>query len=340
MKLCLAFFLAFCLIACSESSPMQVEALPQTSSSVVVESGAAEYLFDTLGAKEVKIAFRNDLTANLVYVHFTEDTVSFVEFLSDLDVYHPTVSPDGKWVAFGTSPETVGTNSEIYIQKLSPDATERIRIPAPAAIPRWRVLPSGDTVLIYVSNSGANWDDSFWNGQWTRMVRFSNGYLGTPEKIFTGSYHGGVSEDMRFAVTGPGYLRVHTELSGSAKDTVWYDSAQVCNVSLSTDGQLRTLFLDLGSARAKLGKEFSGTSYYGHHRILVADSLGNLTASIPSPELQSFEHPEWVYGSDRLVTAVIGELMEKVALVDVRDSSIHGLLSGLEFWHPDIWLGN
>ncbi len=336
MKILLLGIVSVLMISCSESSsPLRIEA-EIIKSNVLVEANAKAYLFDTLGAETVKIVFRNDETGNLVYAKLTKDSTILQEYDSDIDVYHPAISPDGKWVAFGTSPESVGRQPfQVYLQRLD-DSARRIFVEGEAAIPRFRVLPSGDTVLFYVSTSGINDNVSKWKKQSTSTALFQNGSLSAPQKIFPGAYHGGVSEDLRLAVTGSHYLRVHSNLSAIEKDTVWYDSAQVCNVSLSTDGSQRTLFLDMASKR---GQEFSKADYLPHHRILIADSLGNLIGSLPSPEPYSFDHPEWVYGSDHLVSVMVtSDVHEKVSLLDVRDSSVHPILSGGDLWHPDIWI--
>ncbi len=336
MKILLLGIVSVLMISCSESSsPLRIEA-EIIKSNVLVEANAKAYLFDTLGAETVKIVFRNDETGNLVYAKLTKDSTILQEYDSDIDVYHPAISPDGKWVAFGTSPESVGRQPfQVYLQRLD-DSARRIFVEGEAAIPRFRVLPSGDTVLFYVSTSGVNDNVSKWKKQSTSTALFQNGSLSAPQKIFPGAYHGGVSEDLRLAVTGSHYLRIHSNLSAIEKDTVWYDSAQVCNVSLSTDGSLRTLFLDMASKR---GQEFSKADYLPHHRILIADSLGNLIGSLPSPEPYSFDHPEWVYGSDHLVSVMVtSDEHEKVSLLDVRDSSVHPILSSGDLWHPDIWI--
>lgn len=336
MKILLRGMVCALALSCSESSsPLRIEA-EILKPNVLVEANAKAYLFDTLGAETVKIVFRNDETGNLVYAKLTKDSTILQEFDSGIDVYHPAISPDGKWVAFGTSPEPVGERlSQVYLQRLD-DFGLRISVEGAAAIPRFRVLPSGDTALVYVSTSGINANVSEWKKQSTSTALFQNGSLSAPQKIFSGAYNGGISEDLRLAVTGSHYLRVHSNLSAIEKDTVWYDSAQVCNVSLSTDGSLRTLFLDMAS---KHGQEFSKADYLPHHRILIADSLGNLIGSLPSPEPYSFDHPEWVYGSDHLVSVMVtSDVHEKVSLLDIRDSSVHPILSGGDLWHPDIWI--
>ena len=331
----LVFSLTFGLVSCSESSPLQVQPLPTAETAVTIEENASAYLFDSLKVSEARLVFRNDSTGNLTYIRFSRDSAQAVEFVSELNVYHPTISPDGKWVAFGTSPEPVGTYSEVYVQELGPESSTRVSLGGPAAIPRWRII-NGDTVLIYVTSAGVNRKDDFWKEQSTYMVSFKDGAFGMSQKILEGNYHGGISDDMRLAVTGAHFLRVHTKIQGEERDTIWYDSSQICNVSLSTDGSLRTIFLDLGAER---GRIFSGEDYLAHHRILVADSVGNLIGSIPSPEPYSFDQPEWVFGSDFLLTAMkTSDVHETVLLVDIRDSSVHSLVSGSDLWHPDVWL--
>lgn len=335
MKIALLGIVSILMLSCSESSSPLIEA-EIFAPNVSMEPSARAYLFDTLGAETVKIVVRDDETGNLVYAKLTKDSTILQEYDSDIDVYHPVISPDGKWVAFGTSPESVGRRPfQVYLQRLD-DSGRRIPVEGDAAIPRFRVLPSGDTVLVYVSTSGIYYNASEWKKQSTSEVLFRNGSLSAPQKIFSGAYNGGISDDLRLAVTGAHYLRVHSSLFGIEKDTVWYDSAQVCNVSLSTDGSLRTLFLDMGWER---GQEFSNADYLPHHRILIADSLGNLIGSLPSPEPYSFDHPEWVYGSEHLISVMVtSDVHEKVSLLDVRDSSVHPILSGGDLWHPDIWI--
>lgn len=154
----------FCIlvISCSESSsPLRIEA-EILKPNVFEEPNAKAYLLDTLEAKTVKIVFRNDETGNLVYAKLTKDSTILQEYDSGIDVYHPAISPDGKWVAFGTSPESVGRRPfQVYLQRLD-DSGLRIPVEGEAAIPRFRVLPSDDTVLVYVSTSGVNDKVSKW----------------------------------------------------------------------------------------------------------------------------------------------------------------------------------
>ena len=282
---------------------------------------------------KTKLAFRNDETENLVYVNYASTNIAPIEIRDTLSVFHPEISPDGDHVAFCTSPEGVGTHSEIYVRDLNETGTNLVKLDVKnAAIPRWKILDSGDTVIVYVTSAQNNKEPSTFMGESTWMVPFANGQFGTPQKLFDGAYHGGVDNSLKFAVTGSTLLRARTS---NGSDTVWYNSEQACNASLSKDGSNKTLFLDFGS---ETGRNFVGTKYGVHEQILIADSTGTLIQSIPAPSGYSFDHTEWV--STNLIAATLTNfdgVHEKIILLDISDSSITELVYGEELWHPNIW---
>ena len=85
---------------------------------------------------------------------------------------------------------------------------------------------NGDTVITYVTGAGNNSSVKSFKSMSTWQVPFANGKFGKPVKLFDGSYHGGVSEDGRLAVTGSKILRANV----NGKETVWYNGEQACNV--------------------------------------------------------------------------------------------------------------
>jgi uncharacterized protein (TIGR02171 family) len=205
-----------------------------------------------------------------------------------------------------------------------------------AAIPRWRVLKNGDTVIVYVTDAGNNKEKSAFISASTWQVKFSNGKFGSPKKLFDGAYHGGISEDKALAVTGARLLRARV----SGHDTVWYNSEQACNASLSGDSSKRTLFLDFGS---KTGREFVDRKYGTHERLLIADSAGTLVQSVAAPAGFSFDHSEWVLGAKDLAVATLTNANgahTKVVLVNLADSSVMDLAEGDELWHPSLWVNH
>ena len=309
-----------------------------TASRTVLQANVAA-LHSLAGTYNVKLAFRNEISGNLSYVDYS-NAEAVVEIVDTLDVYHPDISPDGNRVAFCTRYEGISGKSELYVRDLNANGTNRVKLDVEsAAVPRWRVLDNGDTVIVYVTDAGSNQDEASFKAASTWQVKFENGKFGTPQKLFDGAYHGGVGAGDALAVTGSKLLRtrIFDESSKSARDTVWYGGEQACNVSLSTDGSKRTLFLDFSSSK---GRKFVGARYSTHERVLIADSAGNLLTSVAAPAGYTFDHTEWVNGSNLFVASLtnIEGVHSKIVLVNVQDSSVLDLVEGDELWHPCFWV--
>ena len=292
------------------------------------------------GSYGVKLAFRNDVSGNLVFIDYSSGFSNIMEIKDTIEVYHPEISPDGKRVVFCTGLEGTSSKSQVYVRDLTFAGTGLQKLDFEnAAIPRWRILPDGDTVIVFVSDAGDNSTDAAFKKKSTWQVSFAGEKFGTPQKLFDGAYHGGVSADGSLAVTGSKLLRARiTPSNGSARDTVWYNGEQACNVSLAKDDSRRTLFLDFGS---RTGKKFVGESYRVHERLFVADKNGKLIKSVASPEGFSFDHSEWVSGlKDYAVVTFINanDAHSKIALVNLETSEIVELVQGDELWHPSFWV--
>lgn len=301
---------------------------------------------DIVGTIVAKLAFRNDVSGNLVYVSYSDASLSMFEIQDDLDVYHPDISPDGKWVAFCTGVESLDGSSSLYVRRLDSTGSKLVRLNVEsAAIPRWSVDANGDTVVTYVTSAKNNKETEEWKKTSTWQVSFANGSFGTPKKLFDGSYHGGIGENATLAVSGSTLLRARkaksqsTVFESDAIDDVWYNGEQACNVSLVRDSTLRTAFLDFAG---KTGKEFVGKSYAVHQRILIADKDGQLIQSIAAPDGYTFDHTEWA--SDGKISNIVATLVnadgahEKIVLVDVKNSRVINLVQGEELWHPCLWI--
>lgn len=305
----------------------------------LIDASEVRQLTDSYNAK---LAFRNDVSGNLVYVDFAK-TSKVVEIEDKIDVYHPDISPDGKRVAFCTSMEGLLKESSVYVRDLNESGSNLVKLPVEnAAIPRWRVNPNGDTVIVYVSSAANNKSESFMNES-TWQVCFMNGKFGTPEKLFDGAYHGGVEKDNSFGVSGSTLLRAHLTDVLTGTDVIWYNGEQACNVSLAKDGTKRTLFLDFGGTR---GRDFVGVNYGVHERILVADSTGHLLRTVASPEKFTFDHTEWAVGmlkdeASNLIVATLTDyngVHRQVALVNLDNGDVVPLVEGEELWHPCLWV--
>ena len=313
--------------------------IASTAITPLISASELRQLTDSYHAK---LVFRNDASGNLVYVDFAKNA-KVVEIEDKIDSYHPDISPDGKHVAFCTSMEGVLKESSVYVRDLNESGSNLVKLPVEnAAIPRWRVNPNGDTVIVYVSSAASNKSESFLKES-TWQVKFSNGKFGTPEKLFDGAYHGGVENDNSFGISSSPLLRAHLANLDKNTDVVWYNSEQACNASLTKDGTKRTLFLDFGGS---LGREFAGMNYGVHERILVADSTGRLTNSVASPEKYTFDHTEWAVGmlkdepSNLIVTSLTdyNGVHRQIALVTLLYGDVFPLVEGEELWHPCLWV--
>lgn len=347
---CFLVFL-FCIFGCISDGPDYDD--PQEID-IVGEKIPDGYLF-----------YRDDNTGHLKYIAFMGSIIDpgfslldseAVDMDLGLECYHPEVSPDGKWVAFSSSYEPAGESSSLYVKRIgSSVAPLKLKVPN-AATPRWRILPSGDTVIVYVDATvvlpSKNMDIyeselqsrlSNWKKHGTWMVPFMGGTFGEPEKITEGTFSGGVSDDLTFMSNALGLFMGRHIVYGkdgsveSIEDSIWYDSDQTCNASLSRDGTNRTLFLDMSGAQ---GVEFAGEYYRPHQRILVVDEFGNLVDAVPSPEGTSFDHTEWVGLDDYVVASLQNAdlLHDKIVLVNMQDSSVVDLVRGGELWHPNLWV--
>ncbi|ACX76159.1 putative lipoprotein, TIGR02171 [Fibrobacter succinogenes subsp. succinogenes S85] len=315
----------------------------------IIPMASATVVKNNLDTYRTKLVFRNDVTGNLAYVDYVNGTLSVTEISDSIDSFHPDISPDGRLVVYCTGMEGVSGKSEAYIRALSTSNAKplKVKVNGNVSIPRWRVLENGDTAIVYVSDAGNNKNDGEFKSKSTWLVKYGNGRFGTPQKLFDGAYHGGISSDNRLAVTGARLLRARVAPAGKTladgRDTVWYNGEQACNVSLANDGSKRVAFLDFGG---KTGAEFVGKSYGTHERLLIADSTGKLIKAIASPEGFSFDHAEWALnyaGSDSDGGFIVATLTNangahtKVVLVNVGDGSILDLVEGDELWHPSIW---
>ena len=308
----------------------------ETQTSVVTSLASQETVKGLTGSYNVKLTFRNDVTGNIAYIDYLNGSLSVKEITKGIDAYHPEISPNGNWVAFCTGMEGVSGKSTIYVQSLDEDSTIRVKLGSNgAAIPRWRALDNGDTVIVYVSDAGNNKDDATFKSTSTWQVKFSNGKFGKPKKLFDGAYHGGISEDEELAVSGARLLRARV----SGKDKVWYNGEQACNASLAQDGTKRTAFLDFGG---KTGREFAGSNYATHQRILIADGNGKLLQTIEAPGGYTFDHTEWATNGEKSIVVAtltnVNGAHTKIVLVDPDGNGVTELAEGEELWHPNLWV--
>lgn len=308
----------------------------KAQTSIITPLASNETIKKNTGSYNTKLAFRNDVSGNIAIIDYLNGASSVKEITKEINAYHPDISPDGKWIAYCTGFEGISGKSTLYVQSLEEEKSTPIKLNVESAvIPRWKVLETGDTAIIYITDAGNNKDETTFKAASTWLVPFTGRKFGTPQKLFDGAYHGGISEDNALAITGARLLRARTD----RRDTVWYNGEQACNASLAMDRSKRTAFLDFGG---KTGKDFVGSNYNTHQRILIADSTGKLIQSIQAPSGYTFDHTEWT--TDNTKTNIVATLTNmngahtKIVLVNPLDSSVTELAEGEELWHPNLWV--
>jgi len=298
---------------------------------------------DRMSVRAARLVFVNRSAGRgtLAWVDFSE-TLPVVRYLPDsFPVFHPVISPDGKWVAWSTALEGSTSPSRIRVRRLASTASTAFDL-GDGAIPRWWVNGS-DTFLIRAQAMDNL--STGWAGSRTTMRRWFSGNLqGQETELSRGSYHDGRSG--RFLYTGYRRLMQLDLQSGigsilftaprNGKDPG--DTSQVCNVSSAPDGSGRVMFLDFG---------FSGRSGvvgrpYGIHEIaFVADSSGRILQSIPAPSGETqWEHLEWSNAPRWAVASVQNGTGSNHAihLLDLESGTSTLLASGEDLWHPGLWV--
>lgn len=339
-----ADYVGFRLAYGAISKPLWMDNDGIASENIITALASSYDIYQYTKSYNMKLAFRNDVTGNLAFIDYTSGTLSITEIPDTMSAYHPEISPDGERVAFCTTPEGISGKSTLYVRNLDGTGSGLVKLDVKSAtIPRWRVLPDGDTVIVYVTDAGNNELDNEWESYSTWQVPFANGTFGTPKKIMDGSFHGGVSEDGKLTVTGARLMRARMADEGGnlddGKDSLWYNGEQACNASMAQDGSKRTAFLDFGG---KTGRAYVGKKYGTHQYLLVTDSTGALTQYAAAPAGYTFDHTEWAVGAanENLVATLTNAngAHKKITLVNLTENSIMDLAEGDELWHPSLWI--
>lgn len=292
--------------------------------------------------------------AELVFVNRSggRGVLSWIEFvgsepavrtLSDsLPVFHPAISPDGRWVAWSTALEGSSGRSRIRARRLARNDSVVLDL-GEGAIPRWHAAGT-DTFLVRASAL----DDlsPSWGATTTTAQRWSRGALVGPVETWvgSGSYHDGRSGGYLYT----GYRRLRQIDLRDGKERILFtapangkdagDTSQVCNVSAAPDSSGRSLFLDFGFPGVST---VVGRSYGIHEVAFVADSLGNVVGQIPSPVRErQWEHMEWTNSPRWAVSGAIdaGGAYRNLYVVDLETGAYENVVSGRELWHPALWM--
>lgn len=305
-----------------------------------------------LGTTDAKLVFGVRVAGRdrLVLIDFTAPEVSLVELTDSLPVVGPTISPDGRRVAYGSKRAGFPSGSQVTLRELTDTAGNAlVRTPVSdnAFLPRWWVNDTtGDTAIVYARGASLC-ESATWEGESTILRTVSGLGLGAQTVLTSrGSFHGGLSPDGRFLATGYPEALV---LDLFVDDLMHYfvpphngltSAVQVCNVSVSPDRGTpdEILLLDFGA------QETSSVvgSRYGLHEVLFRCNSNLIDGSHVSRYYwkpawaQHWDDVEWSNHPDFAAAIAFTPDTQAVVLVNLRDSTYHEVARGT--WLTDPWL--
>jgi uncharacterized protein (TIGR02171 family) len=289
----------------------------------------------------------------LCYVDFTKSYAVAQEFKDFTAVYVPVISPNGKYAAFCTSNDGTTGRAAIYIRDLDSIAASPVKIPSDSAFePRWWVDPTNKDTFLIFTNAAIDNASSLWPLTTTSIVKICGGRPnGAPELVMeSGSYHGGISSDFGFMVTGYTKLIMRNITAGedrqlfvppfNGKNST--GSTQVCNVSICPDSLFpgRCLFIDFGCPPPAVSS-LTGTSYGVHEYLFISDPSGIVVSWYRRPEGEaSWDYPEWsTAGTYAVACARNGaSASHAIYFINLQDSSYMKAVEGTELAHPFLWV--
>jgi len=311
-------------------------------------------LIDVIGTAEVKLAFTRTAAGRvrLQYVDFGAAVSTIVTLPDSEPVICPTISPDGRYVAYGTKREGFASGSQVTVRPLSGDTLElhRLELGTPAFLPRWWCDPeTGDTFLVYTDGASLN-GTSTWETEKTYRVRMNGPEaVGAPEVLWdTGSYHGGLSADGRFLAAG--YPRAYV-LDIPQKHRRHYfvptanglqDSVQVCNVSITPSPMVtdEILLLDFGSS----GPSSIVGRPYGLHEVLFICNSNLMSTShvrrwyVKPAGYEMWNDVEWSNHADFAAGIASNPDTQSVHVIDLADSHYLEIVKGAGLRDPFLWI--
>lgn len=304
---------------------------------------------DFLGTSNAKLALVNGTNDYLATIDFSLPNLLLREEPQLVPPRHPTISPNGKWMAYATRSEGQAGESEIYLRSFDGVATDANRATS-GWIPRWYIdLNTNDTMLIFASEAESNRDSASWSRGNTSILHIKSGMASGESSTFSkmGAFHDGASADGRYLVTGFTDLRVQDRQTvttfslfrspenGKTKDA----SFQACNASISQGTKPLIAFLDFGYSEKS---SITGRSYASHEFAFLLDPATQKvvdTIRVPKP-WTSWDHLEWSNHPNFLVATVTddSEAHKAAYIIRVSDHAMLKVVEGDDVLMPYLWV--
>ena len=328
---------------------VQQDTIPNPASVII----GRDSLQSLLGTFNVKLVFVNVNGSDrlLSLVDFSKSLPFVINYTDDKNVYMPTISPDGKYVAYCSRNVGLSGPSKITIRSLDSLNSPMIKIAADTAyIPRWWVDASNSDIYIIYTNSAVDNGNSLWGSTKTYLQKISGGNpIDSPRILISnGSYHDGLSASGRYTVTSYTRLMLRDLQTGQENQLFLspYNgkeaggSSQVCNGSISPDtgGNPQCMFLDFGSSAPST---VTKCSYGIHQYIFISSIVDSITNFMRCPNGEdSWEYPKW---SNQVQFAVAcgansSGQSHSVYVVDLKNRASFQILTGTEIEQPFMWM--
>jgi formylglycine-generating enzyme required for sulfatase activity len=332
------------------SDPQKPVSIIDSSKVVVTKTDLQSFI----GTSLVKLAYvqAEKLKRYLFIADFTGDGISVTQCGRDSNVFCPTISPDGNFVAYSSSGEGFAGACSLTVRSLSSGFNDAALLRMPGTIPRWWVSPGvKDTFLVYTTGASLNKDPAWHNEKTMRIKVMGGKAAGSAEVVWPdGSYHGGMSVDGRFIATGYQETRL---VDLQVKDTnIFYfwppysgrdDTSQTCNVSMSPSAAEpgEVMLLDFGYQKVStvVGKP------YGFHSVIFVCNTNMLNSKhvskwfeVPS-DYSQWNYPEWSNHPDFAASLAIAfSGPDMIYAIDCKSKTYQQLVSGTKLRDVYLWI--
>jgi len=311
--------------------------LTNPTGSPVILTASRQQVIDFFGTSQVRVAFINGATGNLVTIDFLNLNPQANEWISNTTLRHPSISINGRQLAVGTVSEGQNKEGSIFLSTFT-KPLQFDTIVEKGAIPRWWIDSLGDTTILFTRTAAPNADSAVWVSQPSLRTKLCSGSpcASTAETWHpAGAFHDGISANGRWAVTAYQTLRILDRSKGLVLSPF---GAQACNASIGgTTPQI--LFLDFGNSSSN---NVVGHPYGIHEYLLLLDpSTGTIVDTIRAPAPWSaWNHSEWSSHANFAIATVTDASEQNRAVYAIRlsDHAVLKVAESDDLLTPSLWV--
>lgn len=315
---------------------------------LLVSDLKSEFGYDALRIALVRVNSEQERILQVIDIQ--QNRLSVRELMTTQPVFAPTLSPDGRWVAFSSTGEGMSRQGMVRVVSADLKDTASIWSWNGVTLPRWYVdTATRDTFLIAASSGIDNTQPEFGAGTTYKWLMRGGASVGEVAILTSGAYHDGLSPRGDFLASGYRQLRVKELASGN--ESVLFtsrnngkrneDTAQACNVSWRPrdDDSSQILFLDFGTTDSS---SLVGRPYGIHEIAFLIDARGTVLShfAVP-PGYAAFADLEWSNRSQYAVSVLEDSDRRPVSLAvsDVNRGITIPIVAGSGLMQPSLFMG-